>query len=127
MTDTVYRERAHLVALLAAIYPSTWNVDPQEPDWRVVYVDLPTGQASWHISPNDTDLFKHVFGKDASGIWDNHSTEVKYDRIDKLTYIIVTEEHEKPAVRRIAELEAERDRLAVELRWVDEQGAWGNP
>lgn len=81
-TQGAYNERAHLVALLAAIYPSTWGIDFDEPGWHVVYVQLPTGQASWHISPNDRDLFAHVPGP--SGEWDGHTTEQKYDRIDKL-------------------------------------------
>lgn len=79
-----YRERAHLVALLAAEHPSVWAIDANEPDWRVVYLDLPTGQASWHISPNDWDLFGHVPQSDA-GIWDGHTTEQKYERIRQLT------------------------------------------
>ena len=87
MTDTVYRERAHLVALLAAAYPSTWTTDPEGTDWHIVYVELPTGQASWHIAPADVDLFPHVAGGDkhASEVWDNHTTDEKYARIREMT------------------------------------------
>jgi hypothetical protein len=77
-----YRERAQLVALLAAIYPSTWGIDPDWTDWHVVYVQLPTGQASWHISPKDRDLFPHVSGP--AGDWDGHTTDEKYQRIRQL-------------------------------------------
>lgn len=81
-----YRERAHLVALLAADYPSyIGHTDPAEPDWAVVTVELPTGQACWHIAPADMDLFRHVriaIGRDRP--WDGHSTEEKYRRIADL-------------------------------------------
>lgn len=81
--DGAYRERAHLVALLAAQYPAEFREDPEDDEWSIVYIDLPTGQASWHIHPRDVDLFPHVkFGTAAE--WDGHSTEEKYRRIDEL-------------------------------------------
>lgn len=83
--NAAYRERAHLVALLAALFPSTWGIDPEWTDWHVVYVETPAGQLSWHISPSDRDLFAHVFGGTADAVWDGHSTEEKYERIRKLT------------------------------------------
>ena len=84
--NVAYRERAHLVALLATWYPShIGHNDPNAPDWAVVTVELPTGQACWHIAPADMDLFAHVgpTPHDARG-WDGHSTEEKYRRIDEL-------------------------------------------
>lgn len=82
--DSVYRERAHLVAHLAALYRSTIGyTDPAEPDWAVVIIDLPTGQASWHVSPDDMSLFDHVRRADVA--WDGHSTEEKYQRLDRAT------------------------------------------
>lgn len=83
--DSVYRERAHLVAHLAALYPSVIGYnDPSEPGWLVVYVKTAKGQMSWHISESDADLFGHVtFGNLTT--WDGHSTEEKYARLDALT------------------------------------------
>ncbi|MFJ3812572.1 hypothetical protein ACIPWE_40215 [Streptomyces sp. NPDC090073] len=86
MTDTIYRERAHLVAHLAAIYPSAIGyTDPEEPEWAVVNISLPTGQACWHIAPDDMDLFEHV--TKANYVWDGHTTEQKYGRLDHATRI----------------------------------------
>lgn len=79
----VYRERAHLVAHLAALYPSHIGVDPSESDWPVVYIDTDAGQLSWHISQDDLPLFAHVRRGDAD--WDGHSTTEKYGRLDNLT------------------------------------------
>lgn len=85
MTDTVYRERAHLVAHLSALYPSNIGyTDPEEPEWAVVTITLPTGQASWHVAPDDMDLFGHV-NTAAGERWDGHTTEQKYGRLDEAT------------------------------------------
>jgi hypothetical protein len=81
---SVDRERAHLVAFLAAAHLSTIGQDPEQPDWAVVYIDTPAGQLSWHIAPGDMDLFGHV-ELDSETVWDGHSTEVKYERLRKLT------------------------------------------
>jgi hypothetical protein len=84
-TEAVYRERHHAIAHLAAIYPAVMvlNGDPEEPDWPVLYLTLPTGQVSWHIAPRDMDLFRHVpiGGQE----WDGHDVVEKYRRLDEHT------------------------------------------
>lgn len=85
---TVYRERAALVALLAAIYPSWFGSDPKEPDYPVIYVQTEAGQLSWHISRDDMDLFAHVTLINEEP-WDGHSTDEKYDRIKNLIKEII--------------------------------------
>lgn len=84
----VYRERAHLVAHLAGLYPSVIAFsDPEEPEWPVVYVDTPAGQCSWHLSLADLDLFGHVEqvpADDPRAQWDGHTTEEKYQRLAAL-------------------------------------------
>ncbi|HEY3683442.1 MAG TPA: hypothetical protein VGL93_10405 [Streptosporangiaceae bacterium] len=85
----LYRERAHLVAHLAALHPSVlaYN-DPNEPTRPVLYVDAHGGQLSWHISPDDLELFEHVpqvAPDDPRAKWDGHSTDTKYLRLGGLT------------------------------------------
>lgn len=86
----LYRERAHLVAHLAAIYPSVMvpDADPKTPGWPILYVQLPTGQVSWHLSFADMDLFNHV--PTGHAIWDGHDTPEKYRRLDAHTAASVT-------------------------------------
>lgn len=86
MTDSVYRERAHLVAFLAALYPSHGGyTDPDAHDWYVVTVETPTGQMSWHIAESDRDLFDHVpLVLSTYNVWDGHTVAQKYDRLDRL-------------------------------------------
>ena len=46
--------------------------DPEEPEWPVVYIELPTGQVSWHMPQHPVP-------------WDGHDTEEKYRRIREYT------------------------------------------
>lgn len=84
---SAYRERAHLVAHLAAVYPSAIGTDPMTPGWPVVYVETAAGQLSWHISPDDMALFDHVV-RSSSVSWDGHTTDEKYGRLGQLTEMV---------------------------------------
>ncbi|MGI5408688.1 hypothetical protein ACQEV9_18080 [Streptomyces chartreusis] len=85
--DIAYRERAHLVALLAAMTEGAVIApapDVDEPGWQIVYLSIGGHQASWHISPRDAGLVAHiepVDQDDPRAQWDGHSTELKYARI----------------------------------------------
>ncbi|MFB4276053.1 hypothetical protein ACBJ59_12215 [Nonomuraea sp. MTCD27] len=84
----IYRERAHLVAYLATKFPAAIAYsDPDEPDWPVIYITTPHGQMSWHVAPDDLDLFPHVpmLEVDAGPVWDGHTTDEKYERLRALT------------------------------------------
>lgn len=94
--DGAYRERAHLVALLAAmtngavIAPAP---DVDEPGWQIAYLTTGGTQASWHIAPRDADLFsavEHVAEDDPRAQWDGHTTEAKYQRIQAHTSELLT-------------------------------------
>lgn len=91
MTDAVYRERAELVAHLAATYPSHIGFsDADEPMWAVVVVETPTGQMSWHVAPGDRELFRHVRDTTPEDTpWDGHSNDEKYSRLRQLTALEV--------------------------------------
>lgn len=83
--DSLYRERAHLVAHLSTVYPSVgcYN-DPEEPGWLVVFIETPVGQMSWYIAPDDTDLFEGICIVDKYE-WDGHSTDEKYRKLQNFT------------------------------------------
>lgn len=70
--DTDYERRYGLV--LQAIhrahhlgYRAGFRFDPSEPEWPVAYIELPTGQVSWHLPQHPTP-------------WDGHDTAEKYRR-----------------------------------------------
>lgn len=85
-----YDERNRLVAVLASLFPSSLERHPDEDatwenDWRwIVFVDLPTGQATWHIHDSHLPLFDHV-PRFVGRKWDGHNTEAKYKRIEAMT------------------------------------------
>jgi hypothetical protein len=80
--DDVYQDR-NLVVQLAAILAQrlgfqVWvGVDKDEPDWPVIYIDLPTGQVSWHIPQHE--LIAKLNPSEEK--WDGHSPEEKQQRI----------------------------------------------
>jgi hypothetical protein len=91
--DKAYRERAALVAYLAACYPA--EIVPAESDsgaWFLVFVTTPAGQMSWHLHEDDLDLFEPLLNAPETGVeWDGHTTEAKYERLAELTRTVATE------------------------------------
>lgn len=95
--DGAYRERAQLLAWLAALNPAVRTLAPDitEPGWQILCINPTTGgQMSWHIAPRDVELFDHVEylpagTGDERALWDGHSTEAKYERIGSLVQHLV--------------------------------------
>lgn len=91
MKDSAYAERNRLLcgfcalALLAGFnaYRAQHVGADWEDDWRtIIFIDLPTGQVSWHIHDSERDLFR--FLPEAANQWDGHDTEEKYQRVLRL-------------------------------------------
>lgn len=84
--DRVYSERNAVVAALAKVFPSGLKktaIVGWEPEWHnCVYIDLPTGQVSWHFHDRDAILFEGL--GPYAGEWDGHTTLEKYLRLDRL-------------------------------------------
>jgi hypothetical protein len=84
--DGAYLERNRIVAALAASYPSGIKktaIDGWDDAWHnCVYIDLPTGQASWHYHDREAKLFSNLPAY--YGVWDGHTTEEKYQRLAAL-------------------------------------------
>ncbi len=117
-TLSVYRERAHLVAFLTTLYPSVgaYN-DPEEPEYCVVYVETPVGQMSWHIHPEDLDLFDGLPIVEQQ-VWDGHSTEDKYRKLRNFTKLrrmpVLAAQSPTPGRKRLDGLLADYDSKHVE-------------
>lgn len=89
--DAAYKERNQVVAALArAALLLGWRagiaktaIEGWDADWHnCVYIDLPTGQASWHYHDSEAHLFSGLPAYTAA--WDGHSTEEKYGRLAAL-------------------------------------------
>lgn len=90
--NTAYSERDRLVCAISKIFPSWLERHPLsdttwEDDWRwIVFVQFPTGQASWHIHDSEEIWFDHLERRDGNS-WDGHSTAEKYARIERFERI----------------------------------------
>lgn len=85
--DDAYLERNRVVAALASCYPSgiaKTAIPGWSKDWHgCVYIDLPTGQVSWHYHDSHAHLFAGLPPYDKP--WDGHTTEEKYRRLEALS------------------------------------------
>jgi len=111
--DAAYLERNQVVAALAKCFPSgvaRTAIEGWSEDWHgCVYIDLPTGQASWHFHDSQAYLFAGL--PPYTKPWDGHDTPTKYERLAALA---VREEPVAPGTRTLYdELGEERiDRIA---------------
>ncbi len=84
--DGAYLERNQVVAALARCFPSgiaRTAIEGWHEEWHgCVYIDLPTGQVSWHYHDSHAHLFAGL--PPYQGTWDGHSTEEKYRRLAAL-------------------------------------------
>lgn len=84
--DGAYHERDQVVAALSKCFPawlSRHEGGEWDDDWRnIVFLGLPTGQASWHIHDSELPLFAHL--QRGAETWDGHTTEEKYRRLATL-------------------------------------------
>ena len=84
--DGAYEERNRVVAALARLYPAGLKrtaIEGWRAEWHgCVYIDLPTGQVSWHYHDSQAYLFDGL--KPYAGAWDGHTTEEKYRRLAAL-------------------------------------------
>lgn len=70
-------------------YPCGIRFDPSSTtEWPVVFIELPTGQVSWHLKQHGVE-------------WDGHSTVEKYKRIDAYAELI------QPTKQEMAEMQGE--------------------
>lgn len=87
--DGAYSERNRCVAVIAwlavrlayRVWLGQHPDDPSwDPEWRtIVFVELPTGQVSWHIHDSERHLFEGV-ANSSTKPWDGHTTAEKYER-----------------------------------------------
>ena len=89
--DTDYPVRYGLVlhamaAAHSAGYRTGIAIDPAEPAWPVVYIELPTGQVSWHM-PAHGDAY------------DGHTTSEKYFRVQRWIHHVDNERGPNPDER----------------------------
>lgn len=89
--EDIYTERNIAVGMAVSMavklgYDINNHVDPGDPDWVVVFIGLPTGQVSWHISRKEYKAyFPDYIPVAGRNPWDGHSTETKNARIQEFS------------------------------------------
>lgn len=78
----VYTDRNLLAQLAAQLaeqlgYRVWVGTDSKEPDWPVLFIELPTGQVSYHLPRSEMVIDP----KPDAAPWDGHSTDEKRRRI----------------------------------------------
>jgi hypothetical protein len=89
IANELYAERAKCVLALARAAQAMGCVAGfrDDPDlegaeaalWPVLFIDLPTGQVSWHLTIEDRLTASDI--GDYIGVWDRHDTAEKYRRL----------------------------------------------
>ncbi len=101
--DEAYRQRNHLVAALARLFPSgiaKTAIPGWDPEWHgCVYIDLPSGQVSYHFHDREAGLFAHL--PPYTKPWDGHDKETVHKRLAAIT------EANAPLLDRLAHLVGE--------------------
>lgn len=96
--DEAYAERNQLVAALSKLFPAGQKktaIEGWDEAWHnCVYIDLPTGQVSWHIHDREMAQFEHL--PPYVGEWDGHDTPEKYRRLSALNPSPAPAAREKP-------------------------------
>lgn len=105
--DRAYWERNRLVAILSRLYPSGRSVTAI-PDWdaewhNCIYIELPTGQVSWHIHDNEMVQFASL--PEYASPWDGHSTDEKYRRLLLLLLKLESKDHFPDATKMVPALD----------------------
>lgn len=88
--DEVYYDRNLCVALLARLCMSnrwpagTTKASDAEPGFsRVLIIETPEGQISWHY-PDEMEPFFAAFQKFPDDAWDGHTTPEKFERMKRV-------------------------------------------
>lgn len=80
--DEAYFDRNQAILALAKLarqqgYTVGLRIDPAEPGWPVLMIDLPTGQVGWHLPAAEIVGDWPSYKKE----WDGHSLEEKRERL----------------------------------------------
>ncbi|MCK9398064.1 MAG: hypothetical protein M0Q44_21065 [Methylobacter sp.] len=80
--DDAYFDRNQAVMALAKLamqqgYKAGIRIDPNEPDWPVLMIDLPSGQVGWHLPKNELVGAWPEYDK----AWDGHNLNEKRQRL----------------------------------------------
>ncbi len=86
-----YKQRNECVAMMAKmaiqlgydVWQHKTTIEGWDKAWHnCVYIELPTGQVSWHFHDSEAQLFSFVSEK-SNKLWDLHDNEIKLLRMKR--------------------------------------------
>lgn len=84
LNDAYFDRNQAVMAMARLALKQGWKVglriDPDDPEWPVLMIDLPTGQVGYHLPKNEIIGEWPEYEKE----WDGHSLAEKRERIRKL-------------------------------------------
>lgn len=71
----LYRHRVNLFLALCATMPEKvcWREEESFGDWLCVYLELPTGQISYHVPGEYRPVLRDLYPQTESNPWDGHT------------------------------------------------------
>ncbi|MGW7085044.1 hypothetical protein ACWGH2_16350 [Streptomyces sp. NPDC054871] len=97
--DGIERERAHLLAWLAALHPATTVITPatdvDAEGWHYLYITAGGWQMGWPIAPAYLPLFqrvRYVKPSDPRAQWDGHGSDQRYQRMRQHVRLLALED-----------------------------------
>lgn len=82
--DELYEHRVLLyLSLLKCSNLKTHWMRNYYPGWHVVFLELPTGQISYHVPAKHTLFLEKNFGELSSSIWDGHMSKDVVARLEE--------------------------------------------
>ena len=86
--EDAYFDRGQAVLALAKLARAQGydvGVKSDDPEWPILFIDLPTGQVSWHFKASELQGDWPEY----SGQWDNHNLEEKRSRVKEFIAVPV--------------------------------------
>lgn len=114
--NQAYTERNLCVALVAQLARQLGHTvgikqhegEEWEDDWRtVLFIDLPTGQVSWHLHQSELGNFPGL--PEYTGSWDGHTTLEKYERVRRFIASLAPAIGERPTIVKWTRLDGTTD------------------
>lgn len=82
--NKVYTERNACVGMALVMAKKLGyriGIKTEDPEWPIIFIDLPTGQVSWHIAKNDLIGYFPDRIVEYQGDYDGHNFTEKYGRL----------------------------------------------
>lgn len=83
--DELYEHRVLLFIRLCLAMPKRANIGKTDGDWFILFLELPSGQISYHLHVKYLPLVTPFITSDLTEQWDGHTSADVIERLKKVT------------------------------------------